>query len=307
VIRCASMMRLITIALIPVMTLTSCGLIGGDKEEEKKPNPFGPTGVPPMLRPRSPGGNVVTPGGNIPGTAPAITPEDELVFTDPDNPDAGIPELSSVLTAPKKGPWEKDETVARRRSYREGKPLLILFTDSMANPMCKAIDQELFARHDFGDWADEKLVRLRVDVNERLEDASHDERIRAKNRATELKKRYKVLGHPSLLVLNPSGEVIGRYRGYSRGQADFTWGQIKHAEIVSTNSNREWRSNLEKKGYREWQDNKGRKVFARLVSYSKGELVLVEPDGFQSKTHENRLSDSDQTWIKQQKDVRGIR
>lgn len=306
------MIRLTAIALAIGFALPSCGLIGGDKEKDKQPNPFGPTGIPPELRAnRGAEGNTVTPGGNSGGLGPAITPDEDLVFTDPDNPDAGIPELSSVLTAPKKGPWEETETVARRRSYREGKPLLIFFTDSMANPMCKAIDQELFSRHDFGGWASEKIIRYRVDVNEKSESDSlseqEDRRIRAKNASTDLKKRYKVVGQPTLVMLNPSGEVIGRFRGYKRGQSDFTWGQIKHAEVVSSNSDREWRKGLENKGYREWQDTKGRKVFARLISYSKGELVLVEPDGFQSKTHENRLSDTDKAWIKQQKEIRGIR
>jgi thioredoxin-related protein len=310
--RWASMMRLAAIAFTPVMVITSCGLVGGgDGKEKKEANPFGPTGIPPMLRRKGPEGTAVTPGGNNPGQGLTITPEEDLVFTDPDNPDAGIPELSSVLSAPKKGPWEESESIARRKSYREGKPLLIFFTDSMSNPMCKALDDELFSRHDFGNWANEKLIRYRVDVNERVEAESLgkqvDLQIRTKTEKNELKKRYKVLGHPTLIVLNPSGEVIGRYRGYQRGQADFTWGQLKHAEIVSTNSNQQWRKDLEKKGYREWQDNKSRKVFARLVSYSKGELVLVEPDGFQSKTHENRLSDEDQSWIKRQKEIRGIR
>ena len=308
-----SMIRLIAIALIPAFGLTSCGMLGGGDKKDEATN-IAPSDLPPMPRMRGaspPGGAAITPGGNVPGKGLTITPEEDLVFTNPDDPDAGIPELSTVLSTPKKGVWEDNEAVARRRSYREGKPLLIFFTDSMANPMCKALNDELFARHDFGDWANEKLIRFKVDVNERVESeslgAQEDLRIRTKNQTAELKKRYKVLGNPTLIVLNPSGEVIGNFRGYQRGQADFRWGQIKHAEIVSTNSNKEWRKDLEKKGYREWQDNKGRKVFARLVSYSKGELVLVEPDGFQSKTQENRLSDGDKAWIKQQKEQRGIR
>ena len=100
--------------------------------------------------------------------------------------------------------------------------------------------------------------------------------------------------------------MIGRYRGYKRGEADFTWGLIKQGEAVSANAYKEWRASLEKKGYREWRDRKDRKVFAKLTAYSNGTLTLIEPDGTRSQTHENKLSDEDQNWLVQQKKNRGL-
>jgi thioredoxin-related protein len=291
------------------------------KVEPPKPDgPFGESGIPPQLRAKAPeGGTPVTPGGNASPAQPAagsaaFTPEEEIVFTDPDNPDATLPELSTLLTAPKRrGPWEESETTAKQRAAREGKPLLIWFTDSARSPMCKALSQELFSTPAFEAWASEKLIRLRVDANPQLDDPnlSLDEketrRADLRNYVTRLKKQYKVLGHPSLFLLNPSGEVIGRYRGYKRGQADFTWGLIKQGEAASASAYKEWRAGLEKKGYREWQDRKGRKILAKLTGYSNGTLTLIEPDGTRSRTHENKLSDADRAWIDQQKKLRGIR
>ena len=109
----------------------------------------------------------------------------------------------------------------------------------------------------------------------------------------KLKKQYRVLGHPSVIMLGPSGEVIGRYRGYKRGDANYLWGQIKHAVNVATESRRQWRSDLEAKGYREWKDRSGRSVCAKLTGYATGNLPLIEPDGTRSKTREDRLSDAD--------------
>ena len=311
--------------LIAAFSLTSCAKlgIGGKKEAAGTPSPFGPTGIPPILRSSGPGGDSGTPvvaGGNAPevGTGPMnITPEEDIVFTDPDNPEANLPELSSILTAPKRrGPWEESETIAKQRAAREGKPLLIWFTDSQSSPMCKALSEELFSDPEFEKWAVEKLIRLRVDSNERASNFVKDPDIKGEERDTRevdvrsyvknLKKRYKVLGHPSLLLLNPSGEVVGRYRGYKRGQAEFTWGLIKHGEAVSANAYKDWRSGLEKKGYREWQDRKERKVFAKLTGYSSGTITLIEPDGTRSKTHENKLSDKDQAWIAEQKKIRNM-
>lgn len=306
---------------ILVFGLNSCGVTASkskskpkQSEEEKA---FGPTGIPPQLRARGAGsadGSVVTPGGNKTASTAGMsfTPMEDIVFTDPNNPDAPLPELDDRLGTQKSKAWEESETLARSRSAREGKPLLIWFTHSQNSPLCKALNQELFSTHDFEKWATEKIIRLRVDSLVRVRDSelSIDEtrtrEIDIKDYVATLKKRYKVLGHPTLILLNPGGEVIGRYVGYKRGNADFTWGQIKHGEAVSTRAYTSWRAALEKKGYREWQDRRGRKVFAKWVSYSKGNLVLIEPDGTRSHTHEDKLSDADRTWIIEQKNIHNL-
>jgi thioredoxin-related protein len=307
------MIRPLTFALLVCTAFISCSPSG--KKDEKEEMPFGPTGIPPHLRAKSLGGTPISPGGNIPsqGLKPPITPDEQIVFTDPDNPDASLPELSTLLKGPEKGPWEESDTIARQRASREGKPLLIWFTDSNTSPMCKALNAELFNTPKFEDWAKDKLVRLKVDANSSKKfdnmtlGEQEDMNIRRKAYVTEMKKRYKVLGQPTLLILSPGGEVVGRYRGYKRGQADFTWGLLKQGEVVASNSYRSWRKDMEKKGYREWQDTKGRKVFAKLQKYHEGELVFLEPDGTRSKTKETRLSETDRAWIAQQKALRGIR
>lgn len=300
------------------LALVSCGKIGhGEIKETAKPaTPFGPSGIPPQLREKLPdGGTPVVPGGNAPGSGGTlqITPEEDIVFTDPDNPEANLPELSTILaTAKSASPWEQSITIARQRAAREGKPLLIWFTDSKTSPMCKALSEELFNTPDFETWATEKLVRLRVDTSADFKEKGlslgeqESRRIDVRNYAQRIKKQYKVLGHPTLLLLNPSGEVIGRYRGFKRGQADYTWGLIKHGEAVSVDAYQSWRSSLEKKGYREWKDRRERKVFAKLTSYSKGTLTLIEPDGTRCRTHENQLSDADREWINAQKQLRKL-
>ncbi len=309
------MIRSLHILLISSLAITSCAKLGIGGEKEKEDQPFGPTGIPPQLRGRN-SGTAVTPGGNVKMSPmrPAITPDEEIVFTDPDNPDANLPELSSLLAIEKKGPWEESETIARQRASREGKPLLIWFTDSApsGSAMSKALDTELLSTGDFEKWAADKLVRLRVDSNfyQKSDDLSLDEQtdrnLRRRDYVTELKKRYKVLGQPTLLMLNPSGEVIGRYRGYKRGDAAYTWGLLKQGEVAAMTAYSSWRKDLEKKGYREWQDRKGRKVFAKLINYHQGDLIFMEPDGTRSKTKEDRLSDEDRGWISQQKMLRGI-
>lgn len=311
---------------IPIMvSLVSCAKLGITNPNPIKPvpnaqpSPFGPTGIPPALRSKSANaGTPVVAGGNAAATL-NVTPEEDIVFTDPDNPEANLPELTALLSnAPKRSnPWEESETIAKQRASREGKPLLIWFTDSKNSPMCKALSQDLFSTPDFEKWALEKLVRLRVDANAAGssfvtdKDISLGEKesriVEVRNYGIRLKKQYKVLGYPSLIMLNPSGEVIGAYRGYKRGQGDYTWGLLKQGEAVSANAYQNWRAGLEKKGYREWKDRKERKIMAKLVSYSNGTLILIEPDGTRCRTDESKLCDNDRAWIAEQKKLRNLR
>ncbi len=241
-----------------------------------------------------------------------FTPEEEIEFTNPDDPDSSLPALSSILADPSKrrGPWEKSLQSARRIAAREGKPVLVWFTDSARSPKCKALDEELFSNAKFQQWASEHLIRLKIDESASIDDPDlsigerETMRVNLKNHVRALKKQYKILGYPSMILLGPGEEVIGRYRGYDRGEADFTWGLIRQGVAVAADSYRVWRSGLERKGYREWHDRKGRSVFAKLVNYHEGSLILIEPDGTRSRTHERELCEDDRQWLEQQKQLR---
>lgn len=299
-------------ATVAALFLAACGIGGGDGEGVDLKSAMPPAGVGPKIR--NSGGTAVTPGGNQNlANFAGITPQEDIVFTDPDNPDAGIPELESLMAAPKKGPWEDSETIARQTAAREGKPILVWFTDSQRSPMCKALTQELFGTKEFGKWAQKNVVRLRVDSNvgaSKESSMTMDEWETKKTNITDyvkrMKKQYRVIGHPTVLMLNPSGEVLWKDTGYKRGQADFFWGIIKQNEVASSSAYKSWRKGLENKGYREWKGKGSRKVFAKLISYSEGTLVLVEPGGERYRTHESRLSSADRKWIEQQKAMRGI-
>lgn len=293
-------------AVLAGLLMVSCG--GGGKIDLGKSLP--PPGVGPTIRSSSDGGTPVTPGGNATSQPIPFTPPEEIAWTGFEG--EGVPELETLMTAPKKGPWERSETIARQTAAREGKPILVWFTDSARSPMCKVLSAELFATAPFGKWADENLVRLRIDANVSADDPNLglDEKItretEMKDYVKRLKKRYRILGQPSVLMLNPGGEVMARYRGYKRGDADYFWGLIKQGVASSEAANREWRKSLEAKGYREWEGKRGRKVFAKLVSYSKGTLLLIEPGGERYRTDESSLSKGDRQWIAEQKALRGI-
>ncbi len=305
-------------AALPLL-LASCGLTKKDSETATSSgglggggSPFGPTGIPPHLRGgMGDEGTPVKTGGNQEAHNAEIiskltyNPETDLGWTDPDNPDAEIPEMGDVAAKPAEGKtWLDDEPKAIRQSKKSGKPLLIWFHDQAIGASA-SVNQLLLSRGDFQEWAADNTVRLVIDA--RPKGKSPDETTRLEFHNRDLKKKYNARGYPTFLLLAPSsGEVIGRYTAYRRGQEDFLWGQMKHGVALATEKQDAWRKSLEKKGYREWSDGKGRTLFAKLVAYKDGELLLAEPDGERAKTKEKNLCAEDQEWIKRQKELRGI-
>lgn len=286
--------------------LSSCGG-GPEVVQEEEPNPFGPTGIPPALRG---GGTPIESGRGLDelrNDAGTVWNADEIVYTDPDaeDPDAVLPELAELLAEAKdEGPWGQSYTATMREARRTETPVLMWFTDSLASPPSKAMSEDLFSRQDFEEWAGETFVRLQVD--ERVKGDGQDDYARKTDWVEALRKRYRVMGNPTLIVMTPSGEVIGRYRGYKRGQYEYRWGQLRQAAKLAKDSHEAWKSKMEKKGYRTWSDPQGRKFFAKLIAYKDGELVLVEPDGTRARTREGRLSVEDRKWIAEEKRKRGI-
>jgi len=294
--------RLLLCAVLPALGLVSC------VNRSSSMAAFGQAPDGPAFTGENPGGPAQDPNARPPG----FTPEEDIFFTDPDNPDAALPELSGILTDPnlQRGPWERNIRVARKNSTRDGKPMLIWFTDSKRSPRCQQLAQELFDQPEFQKWAADNLIRVRVDESEEFDDDNlslgqvQTLRVEFANYVKNLKSHYKVLGLPSLVLVDPQGRVVGHYRGYKPGQADLTWGRIKQGVVASNHGYEAWRKQLGSRGYREWRDLQGRKLMAKLLSYDQGKLYLVEPDGTQSVVEEKQLSMADRRWIEEQKAMR---
>ena len=229
--------------------------------------------------------------------------EEDLMWTDPDNPEQSMEGMEDVMAEQgREGPWYVSYSKARRAAMRSGKPILIWFTDTRFSPLCRSLDSEVFSKAAFSDWAQNTLVRLRLDfnvkgVNGGQGQSAMDDKIRKENYLGELKRRYKVQGFPTVLVLTPDGKVASRYRGYRKSYFDFYEGRLKNDTGKAANLHGEWRRSMAVRGYREWTDRKGRKVFAKLSRYNSGSLILVEPDGRKIRADESRLSDTDRAWI----------
>lgn len=240
-----------------------------------------------------------------------IEREKELMWTDPDNPETGLEGMEEIMAlSAKRGPWLISFGEARRAAMREGKPILIWFTDTRSSPLCAYLSAEVFSKKEFSKWAEQEVVRLRLDFNVKGESrgqghSAMDDKLRKEDYLEVLKKRYKVLGLPMVLLMAPDGTVTSRYRGYQKTYHDFYLSRLQNDVKIAKSHHEKWRSKMGRRGYREWNDNKGRTVFAKLSRYSGGEMILVEPDGKRLKALEKNLSSSDRAWIAEEKAKRG--
>ena len=249
------------------------------------------------------------------GGVAGLTPESELIFTDPDNVEASEAAIEGLF-GDEKIDWYQSHTVAKNRALLESKPLLIVFTDtpsgnSPGSPAAARLEAELLARLDFAEWAKKNVIRLKLDSNvkdRRSADPSKQSLALRKAKYLEtLRKQYKVGGFPAIIVVAADGTVVQHVRGYKKGAADYTWGLLKQGVFLSDDRQKKFEARLEKRGYRRWAGKNDQTIFARLAKYQKGELLLIAPNGARFLTKESNLSKDDRSWIETQKEKRAQR
>jgi protein disulfide-isomerase len=111
--------------------------------------------------------------------------------------------------------WSNDYSLVLERASREQKPMMLLFTGSDWCSYCTKIEKEVFSQPEFVSWADEKFIPMIVDFPRSKRLASD---IAGQNE--QLKDRFSryVEGYPTVLFVQPDGQVIGKM-GYERGGA----------------------------------------------------------------------------------------
>ena len=109
--------------------------------------------------------------------------------------------------------WLTDLNAGRAQAQREGKFVLINFTGSDWCPWCIRLRQEVFTQPEFESFASRNLVLVEIDFPKRTPQAAAVQKANA-----SLVTQYKVDGFPSLVFLNPQGQVVHR-GGYEPGGA----------------------------------------------------------------------------------------
>jgi thioredoxin-related protein len=108
--------------------------------------------------------------------------------------------------------WNTDFSQTLAQARANGKMVLLDFTGSDWCPWCIKFDHEVLETDQFATYARNKLELVLVDF---LRTRPQDDALKQANRA--LADQYRVTGFPTLVLVNPAGNELGRQVGYLEG------------------------------------------------------------------------------------------
>jgi protein disulfide-isomerase len=111
--------------------------------------------------------------------------------------------------------WTEDYAAAVAQAKKEHKLVLLDFTGSDWCIWCQRTDKEVFETQKFKDFADQKLILVRLDFPQ-----SHQQSDVIKAQNTKLQEKFGVEGFPTLVVLSSNEKVVFSQLGYKDGGPD---------------------------------------------------------------------------------------
>jgi protein disulfide-isomerase len=109
------------------------------------------------------------------------------------------------------GEWTTDYQSAMSAASGSGRETLLFFTGSDWCGWCKRLEAEVLDTEEFKTFASGNLVLVKLDFPRRIAQSEF-----TKRRNRELAQKYGIGGYPAIVVLNDSGEEVGRL-GYQPG------------------------------------------------------------------------------------------
>lgn len=119
--------------------------------------------------------------------------------------------------------WTENLEQAIEVAKNEDKNILINFTGSDWCKWCFKLDGEVFSKKKFAEYADEKLVLVKLDFPKKIKQS--EEQI---NYNENLRRKYGVRGYPTIVLLNKNGEIVN-VTGYQPGGAEK---YVEHIEKI---------------------------------------------------------------------------
>ena len=107
--------------------------------------------------------------------------------------------------------WETDFAKASTNALKSGSYMLLDFSGSDWCGWCMKLDKEVFSKGEFKSFAKTNMVCVLVDFPRE----KHQNK-KVKDQNAELAKKYGIKGYPTVIILSPRGDLVGR-TGYQEG------------------------------------------------------------------------------------------
>jgi protein disulfide-isomerase len=125
---------------------------------------------------------------------------------------AALVSLGFASFARAESTWLHDFSKAQEEAKANHKLLFLNFTGSDWCGWCIKFDKEVLSQPKFKDFAHDNLVLMELDFPRRK---SLPTEVQKQNR--ELAQLYEVMGFPTIVVLNSSGQKVWQFDGYFPG------------------------------------------------------------------------------------------
>lgn len=108
--------------------------------------------------------------------------------------------------------WTTNYQAALAQAKAQNKLVLLDFTGSDWCPPCQLLDKEVFSTSSFKDFAGRNFITVTIDfpVNKKLPPA-------LTRQNDQLQQQFKIVGNPTLIVVDANGKERGRILGYDHG------------------------------------------------------------------------------------------
>ena len=107
--------------------------------------------------------------------------------------------------------WETDFKKASSAASASGKYIMLDFSGSDWCGWCIKLEKEVFSQDAFKDFTEKNLVCVLVDFPRRIEQTREQ-----KQQNWNLATKYGIKGYPTIIILSPDGEPVGK-TGYLQG------------------------------------------------------------------------------------------
>ena len=143
--------------------------------------------------------------GNVEFSLDRDKPTEET-FTFSDTPE-GEPGTEAA------SPWFEDYEKAMRQAKVSGKYVIADFTGSDWCRWCVRLEKEVFETPEFQAWSADHAILLKVDFPRKTRQSA---RLKLQNKRLAEQYADQIKGYPTILVLDPEGNVVAR-TGYVKG------------------------------------------------------------------------------------------